>query len=89
MAVNSKLWANSREVCRANDVHKTTKTADVLMQLCFSENYTKECHLRHFISETNLLSWPKGSQKYKYYTNEEGMYELLFFSQEPKIKVIY
>ena len=30
--------------------------------------------------------WPKDSQKYDMYTNEEGMYELLFSSQQPKAK---
>ena len=32
------------------------------------------------------ISWPKDSQKYDVYTNEEGIYELLFSSQQPKAK---
>ena len=32
------------------------------------------------------INWPKDSQKYDIYTNEEGMYELLFSSQQPKAK---
>ena len=32
------------------------------------------------------INWPKDSQKYDIYTNEEGMYELLFSSQQPKQK---
>ena len=32
------------------------------------------------------VDWPKDSQKYDIYTNEEGMYELLFSSQQPKAK---
>ena len=33
-----------------------------------------------------LVDWPKDSQKYGIYTNEERMYELLFSSQQPKAK---
>ena len=33
------------------------------------------------------VSWPKDSQKYDLYINEEGMYELLFSSQQQKAKV--
>ena len=32
------------------------------------------------------VDWPKDSQKYDIYTNEEGMYELLFSSQQSKAK---
>ena len=32
------------------------------------------------------INWPKDSQKYDTYINEEGMYELLFSSQQPKAK---
>ena len=32
------------------------------------------------------LKWPKTSQLDNYYINEEGMYELLFSSQQPKAK---
>ena len=30
--------------------------------------------------------WPKDSQKYDIYINEEGMYEIVFSSQQPKAK---
>ena len=32
------------------------------------------------------VDWPEDSQKFDIYTNEEGMYELLFSSQQPKAK---
>ena len=32
------------------------------------------------------MDWLKDSQKYDIYINEEGMYELLFSSQQPKAK---
>ena len=33
-----------------------------------------------------LINWPNDSQKDDIYTNEEGIYELLFSSQQPKAK---
>ena len=32
------------------------------------------------------MDWPKDLQKYDIYTNKEGIYELLFLSQQPKAK---
>ena len=32
------------------------------------------------------VDWPKDSQKFAIYINEEGVYELLFSSQQPKTK---
>ena len=32
------------------------------------------------------VNWPRDSQKLDLYINEEGMYELLFSSQQPKAK---
>ena len=32
------------------------------------------------------VDWPKDSQKYDIYINEEGLYELLFSNQQPKPK---
>ena len=34
------------------------------------------------------MDWPKDSQKFDIYINEEGMYELLFLRQQPKAKDI-
>ena len=42
--------------------------------------------MKRFLSERKPVDWPKDSQKYDIYTNEEGMYELLFSSQQPKAK---
>ena len=42
--------------------------------------------MKRFLSETKPVDWPNDSQKYDIYTNEEGMYELLFSSQQPKAK---
>ena len=39
-----------------------------------------------FTAAGKPVDWPKDLQKYDIYTNEEGMYELLFSSQQPKVK---
>ena len=39
-----------------------------------------------FLSETKPVYWPKGSQKFNIYINEEEMYELLFSIQQPWAK---
>ena len=39
-----------------------------------------------FTTAGKPVDWAKDSQKYDIYTNEEGMHELLFSSQQPKAK---
>ena len=38
------------------------------------------------VSELKPVDWPKDLQKYDIYVNEEGMYEIVFSSQQPKAK---
>ena len=42
--------------------------------------------MTEFVSETKFMDWPSDSRKDDYHTNEEGVYELLFSSQQPKAK---
>ena len=42
--------------------------------------------MSEFVSETNFMDCPKDSRKDDYYINEEGVYELLFSSQQPNVK---
>ena len=65
---------------------KATKAADVVKHLCSKANYTYKWQLTGFASETEPVDWPTDSQKYDIYTNEEGMYEIVFSSQQPKTK---
>ena len=84
--INEKPWARAREVRRALEYGKATKTANVVKQLCSKENYAHKCQLTGFVSETKPMDWPKDLKKCDTYTNEEGMYELLFSSQQEKAK---
>ena len=65
---------------------KATKAADVARCLCSIENCTHKWQLTGLVSEIKPVDWPKNLQKYNIYTNEEGMHELLFSSQQPKAK---
>ena len=65
---------------------KATKAADVARCFCSIENCTHKWQLTGLVSEIKPVDWPKNLQKYNIYTNEEGMYELLFSSQQPKAK---
>ena len=38
------------------------------------------------VSELKPVDWPKDLQKFDIYINEEGMYEIVFSSQQPKAK---
>ena len=57
--INEKPWARAREVRRALEYGKATKTANVVKQLCSKENYAHKCQLTGFVSETKPMDWPK------------------------------
>ena len=86
VTINEKPWTRAKEVCKALEYSKASKTEDIVKRLCSQENFTHKCQLIGFVSETKPVNWPKDSQKYDIYINEEGMYELLFSSQQPKAK---
>ena len=86
VTVNGKPWTRAKEVCKALGYSKITKTADVIKQLCSRENYAQKWQLSKFVLETNSINWPNDSRKDDYYLNEEGMYEVLFGSQQQKAK---
>ena len=84
--INKKPWTRARKVCRVLEYGKPTKAADTVKHLCSKENYAHKWQLNEFVSETNFMDRPKDSRKDDYYINEEGMYEIVFWSQEPKTK---
>ena len=86
VTINEKAWTRAREACRALEYGKATKATDVVRHLCSRENYAHKWQLTGFVSEMKPVAWPKDSQKYNIYTNEEETYELLFSSQQPKAK---
>ena len=86
VTINEKLWPHAREVCKALKYGKATKAADVVRHLCGGENYAHKWQLTGFVSETKPVDWPKDSQKYYTYINEEGIHQIVFSSQQPNAK---
>ena len=84
VTINEKPWTRAREVCRALEYNK--KTADVVKTFCSKEDYAQKYQMISVTAAGKPVDWPKGSQKYDIYTNEEGMYEVAFSSQQPKAK---
>ena len=86
VTINEKPWTRTREVFRVLEYGKATKAADVVKHLCSRTNYAHKWQLTGLVSETKPVDWPKDLQKYDIYINEEGMYEIVFSSQQPKDK---
>ena len=66
--------------------YKKGRTRDVLKKHVSIENKQHKHELEGCPVAAPPLEWPKNSQPDDYYINEEGMYELLFSSQKPKVK---
>ena len=81
---NEKTWTRAKEVCNALENSKVTKTADIVKYLYSQEKIAHNCQLIGFVSETKRGNWLKDLEKYDIYINEEGMYEVLFSSNNQK-----
>ena len=81
VTINGKPWTRAKEVCKALGYLK--KTANVIKQLCSPENFAHKHELSNFPAVGTLVNWSSDSRKDDYYLNEEGMYEVLFSSQQP------
>ena len=83
MNIYQKPWLRAREVCAALEYSKKNKVTDIVKCLCTNTNYARQFQLDEL---TNFVEWPEGSKKNGYYVNEEGIYEILFVSRQPKGK---
>ena len=80
---NEKPWTRARKVFKMLEYDaKTSKTANIIRAHCSPENAIQKYQMSSEHSARMPINWPKDSQKYGIYTNEEGMYELLFSSQQ-------
>ena len=82
--INEKPLTRAREVCRALEYNK--KTTDIVKAFCSKENYARKYQMNSVTAAGKPLDWPIDSQKYDIYTNEEGIYEIVFSSQQSKAK---
>ena len=87
VVTNEKPWTRAREVCKALEYDaETSKTVKIIRGHCSPENITQKYQMSSVHAACTPIKWPKDSQKYDSYTNEEGIYKLLFSSQQPKAK---
>ena len=68
-------------MCKALEYNK--KTAHVIRAHVSVENYAQKYDLTKVPTAGTLLNWPSDSRNDDYYLNKEGMYEVLFGSQQP------
>ena len=86
VTINGKPWTRAKEVCKALEYGENTKPKDALKKHVSIENKQQQHQLKGWVTATQPLNWPKNSQPLEYYLSEEGMYELLFSSQQPLAK---
>ena len=85
VTINGKHWTRAKEVCRASE-YKKGRAGDALRKHVSIENKRYKNMLQSHAATACPVSWPKDSQKHDLYINEEGMYEVLFSSQQPLAK---
>ena len=84
VTINEKPWTRAKEACRALEYNK--KTVDIVKAFCSRENYSQKYQMSSVTAAGKPVDWLKDSQKYDIRITEEGMYELLFSSRQPKAK---
>ena len=84
VTVNGKPWTRAKEVCKA--LEYSQRINHVIKDHCTRENYAQKYDLTRGSAANPVLNWPSDSIKNEYYLNEEGMYELVFSSQQPLAK---
>ena len=85
VAINEKPWTCVKEICRALEYQKG-RVRDVSKKHVSIENQQHKHDLKGRAAEAASFEWPKNSQPNEYYISEDGMYELVFGSQQPKTK---
>ena len=72
------------EVCKALEYKRKGK--DVIREHVSIENKQHRYELQRGSESEPPFDWPRNSQTEEYYISEEGLFELLFTSQQPKAK---
>ena len=71
-------------MCKALEYQR--QTAKVIKDHCSRENFAHKYQLIGGSAADPPVNWPIDSQKCNIYLDEEGMYEVLFGSQQPLAK---
>ena len=83
--ISGKGWCRAKEVCKTLEYQKD-RTRDVLKKHVSNENEQHKCELTSCAATHRPMNWPCDLQKYDLYISEEGLYELVFSSQQPLAK---
>ena len=84
VTIREKPWTRAREVYKALRYDK--KAGNIVKNHCSKENYIEKYQMSGVLTTVTPVEWSKDSEKFDIYINEEGIYELLFSSQQPKAK---
>ena len=84
VVIDSKAWTRAKEVCQTLQYEKVHR--HVIRKHVSTKNIRHKHQLQVVPAADTSINWPKDSQKYDLYINEEGMYELMFSSQQPLAK---
>ena len=79
-----KLWTRAKEVCRS--LNYARNTPNVISDHVSPENRAYKYQLVNLSAAGKSVKWPNDSRKDEYYINEQGMYELVFTSQQKEAK---
>ena len=85
VTVNEKPWTRAREVYKALE-YDAKKAANIIIAPYSPENIIKKYQMSSVHAAGTHVNWPKDSRKYDIYIIEEGVYEVIFSSQQPKAK---
>ena len=77
VTINGKHWSRAKEICKALEYKKITKTGDVIRSNCSCQNITNKYQLIVLADVITSVQWPVDSQKTDIYINEEGIHELV------------
>ena len=69
--INGRPWTRAREVCKALEYNK--ETANIVKNHCSKEKYAQKYQMSSAPAAVTPINWPKDSQKYDIYINEEEM----------------
>ena len=76
ITIRGKHWTRAKEICQPLKYNR--ETGHVIRDHCSYENIRHKYELVS-LADTSV-QWPKNSQKYDIYINEEGMHELVLKS---------
>ena len=87
VTINGKSWTRAKEVCNGLEYDKNaSKTANIVRGHCSPENTVHKYQLSGLHDLCTPVKWPSDSQKFDLYINEEAMYELMCWSEQPKAR---